>query len=303
MLWFWIGFALFILTMFALDLGVFRRKITEVRIKDSLIWTLIWISLAFVFNAGVYFGLGKEPALQFFTGYLIEYSLSIDNIFVFLLLFSYFKIPPRHQHKVLFWGILGALLMRALFIAVGIQLIHQFHWTIYVFGVFLVITGIKMAFEKDKKIDPGKNPILIFFKRFMPVANHYDGEKFFIRKESRLTATPLFVALLVVEITDVIFAVDSIPAVLAVTTDPFIVYTSNAFAILGLRSLYFVLAKFMEFFHHLHYGLSAVLTFVGLEMIFSDLYPIPIGISLSVIGGFLIVSILASLLWPKSHHA
>ena len=301
MFWFWVGFVVFILAMFALDLGVFHRKVAEIRTKDSLIWTAVWITLAFVFNAGIYFGLGKEPALQFLTGYLIEYSLSIDNIFVFLLIFSYFKIPPRHQHKVLFWGIFGAFLMRALFIALGIQLIHQFHWMIYVFGAFLVVTGIKMAFEKDKKIDPSKNPIIRIFKRWMPVAEHYTGDHFFTRREGKLMATSLFVALLVVEVSDIIFAIDSIPAILAVTTDPFIVYTSNAFAILGLRSLYFVLAKFMEFFHHLHYGLSAILSFVGLKMIFADLYPLPIGISLGVIGGFLTLSIIASLIWPKIH--
>jgi len=299
MTWFWVGFNLFILAMLALDLGLFHRKAHEVRVKEALAGSAVWIALALVFNAIVYFWRGPQAGLEFLTGYLIEYSLSVDNIFVFLIIFSYFQVPAKHQHKVLFWGILGALCMRAAFIMVGIALIHRFHWMIYVFGAFLVLTGIKMAVEKDKEVHPEKNPVLRLFKRFMPVADHYDEGRFFTRKNGIRMATPLFVVLLIVETTDVIFAVDSIPAILAVTHDPFIVYTSNAFAILGLRSLYFALSGIMKLFHHLRYGLAIILGFVGAKMILSDIYKIPIVTSLCVIAGVLVLSVVASLLWPK----
>ncbi len=299
MIWFWVGFNLFILAMLALDLGIFHRKAHEIRVREALIESGYWIALALIFNGVVYFWQGREVALQFLTGYVIEKSLSVDNIFVMILIFAYFRVPAKYQHKVLFWGIVGALVMRAIFITVGIVLIHQFHWIIYVFGAFLIFTGIKLALEKDKEIHPENNPVLKLFKRFMPTTDSYEGDKFFIKKAGKLLATPLFLVLLIVESTDVIFAVDSIPAILAITHDPFIVYSSNAFAILGLRALFFALAGIMSMFHHLHYGLAVILGFVGVKMLLSDIYKIPIGISLGVIAGAIAFSIIASLLWPK----
>lgn len=295
----WIGFNIFVLAMLALDLGVFHRKAHEVKVKEALIWSAVWIALALLFNFGLYFWRGPETALEFFTGYLIEKSLSVDNIFVFILIFSYFSVPAMYQHKVLFWGILGALIMRAILIAVGATLIAKFHWIIYVFGGFLIITGVKMALQKSTGIHPEKNPLVRLFKRFMPVTNAYHGEKFFIKENGRRAATPLFIVLLMVEFTDLVFAVDSIPAIFAITKDPFIVYTSNVFAILGLRSLYFALAGVMGYFHYLKIGLALVLVFVGAKMTLVDIYKIPIGVSLSVVGGILVLSVLASLMWPR----
>lgn len=299
----WILFNIFVLAMLALDLGVFHRKAHEVKIKEALVWSAIWIVLALLFNIGVYFWRGPEQALEFFTGYLIEKSLSVDNIFVFLLIFSYFRVDSLYQHKILFWGILGALIMRAIFIAAGVTLIQQFHWVIYVFGAFLVLTGIKMALQKDKEIHPEKNPVLRLFRRFMPTTDHYVQGKFFVKLNGRTVATPLFVVLLVVETTDLIFAVDSIPAILAITLDPFIVYTSNVFAILGLRALYFALAGVMRLFHYLHLGLSLILVFIGVKMLLADVYKIPIVIALSVVAGILIVSVAASVVWPRKQAA
>jgi tellurite resistance protein TerC len=296
--WLWVGFNCFVLVMLALDLFVFNRTAHEVKVKEALIWSGVWIALALMFNVGVYVLAGKQPALEFLTGYVIEKSLSIDNIFVFILIFSYFKVPAKYQHKVLFWGILGALLMRAGFIAGGIALIKNVHWIIYVFGAFLIFTGIKMLLDKDKEIHPEKNVILRLFRKVMPVTQAYDGGKFFVTQEGRRLATPLFVVLLVVETTDLIFAVDSIPAILAITHDPFIVYSSNVFAILGLRALYFALAGMIHRFHLLHYGLSAILIFVGGKMLAADIYEIPIGLSLAVVMTVLIGSVAASLLWP-----
>jgi len=295
----WIGFNLFVLAMLALDLGVFHRKAHEVKIKEALAWSAVWIALALTFNVIVWQWRGPEVGMQFLTGYLIEKALSVDNIFVFIMIFAYFKVPALLQHKVLFWGIIGALLMRAACIAAGISLLKQFHWLIYVFGAFLIITGIKMALSKDKEIDPGKNPLLKVVRRLIPVTEEYHGDKFFIRRDARLWATPLFVALIFVELTDLIFAVDSIPAILAITQDPFIVYTSNVFAILGLRSLYFALAGIMGLFHYLHYGLSAVLVFVGAKMMLADIYKVPIGVSLGAIAGILALSVVVSLLRPR----
>jgi tellurite resistance protein TerC len=251
-----------------------------------------------LFNAGLYYWLGPQKALEFLTGYLIEKSLSVDNIFVFLLVFSYFKVPAQHQHKVLFWGVVGALLMRALFIALGVALIQRFHWIIYVFGAFLVFSGIKLAIEKDKEIRPEKNPILRLFHRLMPVTQTYEEGRFFVERSGRRVATPLFIVLLVVETTDVIFAVDSIPAIMSISLDPFIIYTSNVFAILGLRALYFALAGMMQSFHYLHYGLSAILVFVGLKMLLLDLYKMPVGVALGVVGAILAVSVVLSMLLP-----
>jgi tellurite resistance protein TerC len=292
----WVLFNVFVLGMLALDLGVFHRKEKEVKFREAILWSLVWVVLALIFNVGIYFWKGPQTGLEFLTGYLIEKSLSVDNIFVFLLIFTYFKVPSEYQHKVLFWGILGALVMRALFIATGIALIQKFHWVIYVFGAFLVLTGIKLALEKKKDIHPERNPVLKLFRRIMPVTPEYNQSRFFVRLEGRWFATPLFVVLLVVETTDLIFAVDSIPAILAITQDPFIVYTSNVFAILGLRALYFALAGFMKLFQYLHYGLAAILVFVGVKMILSDLYEIPIWISLGVILFILALSVWISTL-------
>ncbi len=292
-------FTLFVLAMLALDLLVINKKDHVISLKESISWTIVWIALALLFNLLIYYWKGPEVGLQFLAGYLIEKALSIDNIFVFLLVFKYFNVPALYLHRILFWGILGAIIMRALFIGAGITLVTRFHWIIYLFGAFLVLTGIKMAFQKDKDLDPESNPVLKLFRRFFPVSDQYDGGKFFIRREGILTATPLFIVLLFVEVTDVIFAVDSIPAVFAITLDPFIVYTSNIFAILGLRALFFVLAGMMDKFHYLQYGLSAILVFVGAKMLISGIYHIPTGISLAVLGMLLTISIVASLVWPS----
>lgn len=297
-LW-WVVFNIFVLAMLALDLGVFHRTAHVVRFKEALMWSAIWVSLALLFFLGIFFWRSRQTALEFLTGYLIEEALSVDNLFVFLLIFSYFRVPSLYQHKVLFWGILGALIMRAIFIVVGVTLVQKFHWIIYLFGAFLILTGTKMTLQNDKEIHPEKNPVLRLFQRFMPVTDRYEEGRFFVGREGRYLATPLFVVLLVVETTDVIFAVDSIPAVLAITLDPFIVYTSNVFAILGLRSLYFALAGMMTLFHYLHYGLSAILVFVGAKMLLADIYKIPVGIALGVVASFLMTSIIASIVHPR----
>ncbi|WP_366186468.1 TerC family protein [Flavobacterium ovatum] len=294
-IWYWIGFNVFVLIMLILDLGVFHRKEHEVKVKEALIWTFAWISLALVFNYGIYHLFGKEKALEFLTGYLIEKSLSVDNIFIFILIFSYFNVPSIYQHKILFWGILGALVMRAIFIFAGIALINQFHWIIYLFAIFLVFTGIKMLLQDEQKIDPDKNPVVRLFKKIFPVTKTFQGSKFFVKQDTKTYATPLFIVLLMVEVSDLIFAVDSIPAILAITNDPFIVYTSNAFAILGLRSLYFALAGMHGVFRFLKVGLSLILIFIGIKMFLSDIYPIPIFIALIIISAILLTSIIASL--------
>lgn len=299
-LWLWIGFNLFVLAMLALDLGVFHRKAHVVSFRESVIWTVAWITLALLFNLGVWHFAGSTKAVQFFTGYVIEKSLSVDNVFVFALLFSYFKVPPLFQHKVLFWGILGALVMRAGMIVAGAALIAKFAWIIYVFGGFLILTGIKMIVKREEEIHPERNPVVRWFKRLMPVTPDYVGDRFFVRENGVRMATPLFVVLLLVELSDVIFAVDSIPAIFAVTTDPFIVYTSNVFAILGLRSLYFALAGVMDKFHYLKIGLGVVLTFVGVKMMLAHTaWKIDTLVSLGVIVAILAVSVIASLLRPR----
>jgi tellurite resistance protein TerC len=298
--WLWIGFNVFVLAMLALDLGVFHRKAHVVTIRESIIWTLVWIALAMVFNLGVAHYLGNGKALEFFTGYVIEKSLSVDNIFVIALLFSYFAVPAEHQHRVLFWGILGALIMRAAMITLGAKLISEFTWIIYIFGAFLILTGIKMIVKREEEIRPEKNPVVKLFRRFVPVTNGFRGGKFFVRENGVRMATPLFVVLLMVEFTDLIFAVDSIPAIFAVSTDAFIVYTSNVFAILGLRSLYFALAGILDKFHYLKIGLGVVLAFVGVKMLLSHTpWKIDTAVSLGVIVGVLVTSVLASLAWPK----
>ena len=296
----WLAFATIVLVMLALDLGVFHRKAHVVRLREALVWSTLWIALSLLFNLGIYAQLGSQAALDFFTAYVIERTLSIDNIFVFLLIFSYFSVPPQFQHRVLFWGIVAALLMRALFIAAGLALIAKFDWILYVFGAFLVYTGIKMAVRREGEIHPERNPVLRLFRRFYPVTNEYHEASFLVRMDGRYAATPLLVVLLVVETTDVIFAVDSIPAVLAITVDPFIVYTSNVFAILGLRALYFALAGIMEPFHYLHYGLSAILIFVGVKMIVAHVYEVPTVLALAFIALTMVISIVASMMYPRS---
>jgi tellurite resistance protein TerC len=299
-LWLWAGFNVFILAMLALDLGVFHRKSHAVSLRESLTWTGMWVVLALLFNASVWHYAGSAKALEFFTGYLIEKSLSVDNVFVFALLFSYFAVPPKYQHKVLFWGILGALIMRAIMIALGAALITKFSWIIYVFGAFLILTGIKMIVKREEEIHPERNPVVRWFKKLMPVTPEYHGDKFFVRENGIRMATPLFVVLLLVEFTDLIFAVDSIPAIFAVTKDPFIVYTSNVFAILGLRSLYFALAGVMDKFHYLKIGLGVVLSFVGVKMILAHTaWKIDTLVSLGVIVVILTTSVVWSLLKPK----
>ena len=305
--WVWVGFNLFVLAMLAVDLLVFHREAHEVSLKEAAGWSIVWIALALAFGAGVYRVLGPTPGLQYFTGYLIEKALSVDNIFVFVLIFSYFRVSPRYQHRVLFWGILGALIMRGAMIAAGAYLIHQFHWIIYVFGAFLVFTGVRMATQTEHDIEPEANPVIRLVKRLVPVTNVYHGQSFFIREEvggrTRRVASPLFVVLVLVETTDLVFAVDSIPAIFAITQDPFIVYTSNIFAILGLRALYFLLAGIIHKFHYLKLGLSVVLVFVGIKMLVVDVYPVPVMVSLAVIALVLGISVGASLLWPTAAEA
>jgi tellurite resistance protein TerC len=317
-IWLWVGFNVFVLAMLALDLGVFHRNAHEVSVKEALIWSAVWISLALTFNA-VIFGFwdrmmpastytNSEAGLAFLTGYLIEKSLSVDNIFVFVLIFSYFSVPKQYQHRVLFWGIIGALLMRGAMIGAGAALIKQFHWIIWIFGGFLIFTGIRMATSKDEKLEPEKNPVIRLFRRIMPVTQHYVGDRFFTVQNGVRMATPLFLVLLMIETTDLIFAVDSIPAIFAVTQDPFIVFTSNVFAILGLRSLYFVLAGVVHKFHYLKLGLSAVLSFVGVKMLLPDVslwltgtrFASPTGISLGIVAAILAVAVIASLLRAPS---
>jgi tellurite resistance protein TerC len=311
-LWLWVGFIAFVLGMLALDLGVFHRRAHEVSIREATIWSVVWISLALVFNVLLYLFWpqiapnsqysASEAGLAFLTGYLIEKSLSVDNIFVFVLIFSYFAVPAKYQHRVLFWGIIGALLMRGAMIGAGAALIKEFHWIIWLFGGFLIFTGIRMAFHKNEEIHPENNPLIRLFRRIMPVTDSYIGQKFFVRQAGKLMATPLFLVLLMVESTDLIFAVDSIPAIFAVTQDPFIVFTSNVFAILGLRSLYFLLAGVVDKFYYLKLGLSVVLTFVGVKMLLPDAslwltgvsYKIPTAWSLAVVGSILAVAVLAS---------
>lgn len=298
MLLFWILFNLFVAAMLALDMGVFHRSGRVIKFREAVGWSVMWIALAALFALIVFFWHGRTQSLEFVTGYIIELSLSVDNLFLFLLIFRYFKVPPTDQHKVLFWGILGALAMRAIFILVGVSLISRFHWVIYVFGAFLVYSGTKLMFQDEEDVHPERNPVLRLFRRVMPVSDTYESGKFLVRNPG-LMATPLLVVLVVVETTDLIFATDSIPAVLAITLNSFIVYTSNVFAILGLRSMYFALAGMMEVFHYLHYGLSVVLIFIGAKMLVSHYYQIPTAIALGVVAGVLAISVAASLAFPK----
>jgi tellurite resistance protein TerC len=298
-IWFWIPFNLFILGMLALDLGVFHREAHTVSLREALGWSIVWISLSLTFNFGIYVYGGSEPALAFLTGYLIEYALSVDNIFVMVLIFGYFGVDRIYQHRVLFWGILGALVMRGLFIGVGTYMLSHFHWLIYIFGAMLVVTGTRMAFREEVPFDAEQNKVLKLVRRLVPVTPQYHGKSFLIRHNGRIFATPLLLVLILVEFTDLIFAIDSIPAIFAVTTEPFLVYTSNVFAILGLRSLYFVLAGIVHKFRYLKYGLSFILVFVGVKMLLADIQEVPIIASLVVIANALIISILLSVVVPE----
>lgn len=307
--WFYLGFTVFVLMMLALDLGVFHRNAHEVSFKEATTWSVVWVSLALLFNVGFYYyAAASFPAdvawtksLEFLTGYIVEKSLSVDNIFVFVMVFAYFAVPAKYQHRVLFFGIVGALIFRAIFIAGGAYLM-QFHWVIYVFGAFLIITGIKMMLVPEKDIDPNKNILIRLFKKLVPVTSEYHGQKFFVRLKGVLHATPLFIALLFIEVTDIIFAVDSVPAIFAITKEPLIVFTSNIFAILGLRAMYFMLAGAVDKFHFLKYGLSVVLIFVGLKMVWlNDAFggKFPISYSLGIILGVIGLSVVFSLMFPK----
>lgn len=296
---FWTSFIVVILFLLSLDLGVFNRRAHAVTAKEALCWSIVWIVLSLSFGTYIYLVYGRQIGLEFFAGYLIEYALSVDNIFVFILIFSYFAVPSRYHHRVLFWGIISALVMRATFIVAGAALIYKFHWILYVFGAFLVFTGIKILRQGDTKVEPQRNPVVRIFQRFVPMTSGYDSGKFFLRSNGRLMATPLALVLVTVEATDLVFATDSIPAIFGVTHDPFIVYTSNICAILGLRSMYFLLSAVVNRFVYLGAGLGIVLAFIGFKMLISGFYPIPIGWSLAVVASILAGSVILSLLFPR----
>lgn len=306
-IWYWVGFIAFVIIMLMLDLGVFHKKDQAVKVREAIYWSLFWIGLALLFNVGTYFMFGKEKAFEFFTAYVLEKSLSVDNLFVFLLIFSYFQIPPKYQHKILFWGILGALVMRAAFIFAGVALITQFSWIMYVFGIFLLYTGIRMLFEKEEEdFEPNENIVIRLFKRIMPVTDENTKAKFFVKINGKRYATTFFIALLFLEVSDLIFAVDSIPAVLSVSKDTFIVFTSNIFAILGLRSLYFALSGVMQYFYYLKYALAGILSFIGVKMCINEFsaefgytFHITNYVSLGVILGLLTISIVFSVIAKK----
>jgi len=297
--WFWAGFIGFVLTMLALDLGVFHRKAHEVRPREAATWTAVWLTLALAFGGGLWAIYGREVGLTFLTGYVIEESLSVDNIFVMVLIFEYFRVPKSCQHRVLFYGILGALAMRGLFIGLGAVLISRFEWILYVFGAMLVITGVRMAVKRDDEFNGEENPVVKLVRRFVPMSQRFAGKHFFVVENGRRLATPLLLVLILVEVTDLIFAVDSIPAIFGVTQDPFIVFTSNIFAILGLRSLYFLLAAVVDKFYLLKYGLALILTFVGVKMLGEKYFHVGIAMSLAIILGVLALSIVASMIWPR----
>jgi tellurite resistance protein TerC len=299
-IWIWVGFGAFIMLMLSIDLGLFNRKAHTVTYKEAAIWSSVWVTLAMIFAGIVFWHQGTQRGLEFLTGYLIELSLSVDNLFVFLLIFSYFQVPSKFQHRVLFWGVMGALVMRATMILVGAALVERFHWVIYIFGAFLVYTGIRMFTQEEKEVHPEQNPLVRLVTRYVPITRHYEGENFFTRVDGRLSGTLLLLVLVIVEVTDLVFAVDSIPAIFAVTTDRFILYTSNVFAILGLRSLFFLLAGVVEKFHYLKIGLAIVLTFIGVKMlVVAAGINIPIGVSLVVVAIVLLGSVAASIIWPQ----
>ncbi|HSL54039.1 MAG TPA: TerC family protein [Pyrinomonadaceae bacterium] len=295
--WLWIAFSLFILAMLSLDLGLFNRKAHTIKYREAWLWSAVWVTLAMIFAGVVFYYQTSERGFEFLTGYIIELSLSVDNLFVFLLIFSYFKVPAKFQHRVLFWGVMGALVMRLTMIFVGAALIDRFHWIIYIFGAFLVYTGIKMFRQEEIEVNPEQNPLIRLVTRIFPISRHYDEEKFFTRQNGKLTGTLLLLVLMVVEVTDLVFAVDSIPAIFAVTTNTFIVYTSNVFAILGLRSMYFLLAGVVEKFRYLRFGLAIVLSFIGVKMLIGIVgFHIPIKFSLVFVAVVLVGSVVASLI-------
>jgi tellurite resistance protein TerC len=294
-LW-WIAFAVIVAVLLVLDMKVFHRKSSVITIKQSLLWTAFWIALALLFNLGIYIWKGSTPATEYLTCYLIEKSLSVDNLFVFLMVFSFFAVPAAYQHKVLFWGIIGAIVLRLAFIEAGATLLENFDWVFYIFGAFLIIAAIRMAFQKEKDIHPEKNPVLRVLRKFMGVTENYEGDRFFVKRFGKYVATPLLITVIVIETTDLVFALDSIPAAFSITLDKFIVYTSNIFAILGLRSLYFALAGIMPLFHYLKYGLVIVLMFVGIKMLLAHYYKIPTGIALCVVAIVLIIAVIASVI-------
>ena len=294
----WVFFNLFVLLMLALDLGVFHRKAHAIRPREALIWTIVWISLALLFNVYVYLQAGQQVALEFLTGYLLEKSLSVDNIFVIVMIFAFFRVPPAYQHRVLFWGVLGALVLRGVFIGLGAYVLHRWHWVMYVFGALLVVTGIKMAIKQENVEDLNDNAVLKLARRLVPITHEYHGQSFMIREGGRWIGTPLLLVVILVEVSDLLFAIDSIPAIFAITSDTFVVYTSTVFAILGLRSMFFLLAAIVDRFVYLKYGLAVVLTFIGVKMLLIDLYKIPIAVSLGVIAALIGGSIAASLLFP-----
>jgi tellurite resistance protein TerC len=296
--WPWIFFNAFVLLMLAIDLGIFHRQSKKVSFKEAISWSAVWIALALIFNGWIYFSMGEKPALEYLTGYLVEKSLSVDNIFVFVLLFSFFKVPEEYRHRVLFWGVIGALVLRALFIAVGAVLIAKFHWIIYLFGAFLVFTGYKMFKKSAADMHPEDNPLVRWFIKNGKVTNEYHGKKFFTKINGKSLATPLFLCLVSIEFTDLVFAVDSIPAIFAITNDPFIVYTSNVFAIMGLRSLYFALEGIITRFPYLRYGLAIILIFIGCKMLLIDVYKMPVYVSLGVITLVLILSMSWKKIFP-----
>ncbi|MFL5575317.1 MAG: TerC family protein [Gemmatimonadaceae bacterium] len=300
-IWFWIGFNAFVLAMLALDLGVFHRKAHVIRPREAGIWTAVWVALALIFAGGLHYYAGSQAALTFLTGYVIEEALSVDNIFVIVLIFAYFNVPAKYQHRVLFWGIIGALAMRGTFIALGTLLLTRFHWVIYLFGALLVVTGVRMAFRDDEGFEGDDNALARLVRRVVPLAARCDGPHFFTRENGRLLATPLLLVLVMVEATDLVFAVDSIPAIFSITRDPFLVYTSNIFAVLGLRSLYFLLAHVVQRFYLLRFGLAAILVFIGAKMLGESWVHVPIGVSLGVVAGVLTLSIGGSLLFPQRH--
>lgn len=300
MFWFWTVFILGIVGLLLLDLYVFQRKSHVIRVREALLWSAFWIGLALLFNLGIYFWRGSEDALAYLAGYLIEKSLSVDNLFVFLVIFSYFSISPAYQHKILFWGIVSALVFRGAFIFFGIALVSRLHWMIYLFGAFLIYTGIRLALSKDKKMHPDRNLVLRAARKILPLAKEFHGDKFLVKQAGRWLFTPMFIVLLAIETTDIVFAVDSIPAVMSITLDPMIIYTSNIFAILGLRALFFALAEVMRMFHYLHYGLAVILSFTGVKMLLTDMVHIPTWIALVVVAGVLAISIIFSLLFPPA---
>lgn len=296
----WGGFLALIAVLLIIDLGIFNRKAHRITVKEALAWTVIWIAVAMAFNVFIYFWHGHDAALEFLTGYLLEKSLSVDNLFVFLILFTYFCVPKENWHRVLFYGIVGAILMRGLFIGVGIAVISAFHWVLYIFGFILIITAVRIVIKKDEEVHPENNPILRFFRKILPVSKEYDGAKFFTRINGKLVATPLFIVLIAIETTDVVFAMDSVPAIFGITLDPFIVFTSNIFAILGLRALFFAIAGVIENIYYLKYGLAIILGFIGVK-IFLELvhYEIPIFIALGFVAAVLAVAITASYIKRK----